>query len=48
VLFTDSYWTNQGRDFFRWLADRAEDPEWRVSCGHQWSDGLASAAMRPE
>jgi hypothetical protein len=46
VLFNHSYWTNQGRDFYRWLADRAEDPDWRISCGRQWSDGVPSAALR--
>jgi hypothetical protein len=46
VLFSHSYWTNQGRDFYRWLADRAEDPDWRVSCARQWSDGVPSATLR--
>src|SRR5271154_5970273 len=26
VLFSSAYWTNQGHDFFRWLAAKAEDP----------------------
>ncbi len=26
VLFSHAYWTNQGEDFFRWLASRAQDP----------------------
>ena len=47
VLFSYSYWTNQGRDFYRWLADKAEDPDWRVSSGRQWSEGVTSAALRP-
>jgi hypothetical protein len=47
VLFNHSYWTNQGRDFYRWLADKAEDPDWRLSCGRQWSDGVPSATLRP-
>src|ERR1700733_2917272 len=42
VLFSYSYWTNQGRDFYRWLADKAEDPDWRSACGRQWSEGVAS------
>jgi hypothetical protein len=46
VLFNHSYWTNQRRDFYRWLAESAEDPDWRISCGRQWSDGVASAALR--
>jgi hypothetical protein len=47
VLFNHSYWTNQGLDFDRWLADKAEDPDWRITCGRQWSDGVSSAALRP-
>jgi hypothetical protein len=46
VLFSYSYWTNQGRDFYRWLADKAADPDWRINCGRQWSDGVASATLR--
>jgi hypothetical protein len=46
VLFSHSYWNNQGRDFYRWFADKAEDPDWRVSCGRQWSEGVPSAALR--
>jgi hypothetical protein len=47
VLFNYSYWTNQGRDFYRWLADKAEDPDWRISSGRQWSEGVTSTALRP-
>jgi hypothetical protein len=47
VLFNHSYWTNQGRDFYRWLADKAEDPDWRISSGRQWSEGVTSTALRP-
>jgi hypothetical protein len=47
VLFNHSYWTNQGRDFYYWLASKAEDPDWRVSSGRQWSDGVPAAALRP-
>jgi hypothetical protein len=47
VLFNYSYWTGQGLDFFRWLADKAEDPDWRITCGRQWSDGVSSASLRP-
>jgi hypothetical protein len=47
VLFNYSYWTNQGRDFYRWLADKAQDPDWRISSGRQWSEGVTSAALRP-
>src|ERR1700690_4623641 len=47
MRFSHSYWTNQGRDFYRWLADKAGDPAWRISCARQWSDGVAYAALRP-
>jgi hypothetical protein len=47
VLFSHSYWTHQGRDFYRWLAEKASDPDWRISCARQWSDGVAFEAMRP-
>jgi hypothetical protein len=47
VLFNHAYWTNHGRDFYRWLADKAQDADWRVSCAQQWSDGVASAELRP-
>jgi hypothetical protein len=47
VLFNHSYWTNQGRDFYRWLADNAQDPDWRMTSARQWSDGIAATALRP-
>jgi hypothetical protein len=46
ILYSYAYWTNQHHDFFRWLAARAEDPDWRVSSGRQWSDGLAADVLR--
>jgi hypothetical protein len=46
VLFSHVYWTNQAEDFFRWLATRAEDPEWRTTIGRQWSEGVAAAVLR--
>ena len=46
MLYSYAYWTNQHHDFFRWLATNAQDPDWRVSCGRQWSEGLAAAALR--
>jgi hypothetical protein len=46
VLYSHSYWTNKGEDFFRWLASRAQDPDWRATAGRQWSDGLSAAALR--
>jgi hypothetical protein len=46
VLFTHAYWTGQGEDFFRWLAARAQDPEWRVTMGRRWSEGVAATTLR--
>ncbi len=46
VLFSHAYWTNQGEDFFRWLAARAQDPEWRTTIGRQWSEGVPAAVLR--
>jgi hypothetical protein len=46
VLFSYAYWTNQRQDFFRWLAAKAEDPDWRIESGRQWSEGVACAVMR--
>lgn len=48
TLFSHSYWTGQGRDFFRWLADHAEDPDWRAASGQQWSEGLSSTSLRED
>lgn len=46
VLYSHAYWTGQGPDFFRWLACKAEDPDWRAATGRSWSDGLSSQALR--
>jgi len=46
VLFSHSYWTGQGRDFYRWLSDKAGDPDWRIASGRQWSEGVTSTALR--
>jgi hypothetical protein len=46
ILYSYAYWTNQHHDFFRWLATKAEDPDWRVTSGRQWSEGLAAAVLR--
>lgn len=48
VLFSTAYWTDHGRDFYQWLAERAEDPDWRISCARQWSEGLSAAALRAD
>jgi hypothetical protein len=46
VLYGHSYWTGQGGDFFRWLAARAQDPDWRASAGRRWSEGVAAPVLR--
>jgi hypothetical protein len=46
TLFSHAYWTNQGDDFFRWLATRAADPAWRTATGRRWSDGIDANALR--
>ncbi|HTV98602.1 MAG TPA: hypothetical protein VME42_21605 [Steroidobacteraceae bacterium] len=46
VLFSHSYWTNQGEDFFRWLAARAQDPAWRSMMGRRWSEGVSAPVLR--
>jgi hypothetical protein len=48
VLYSYAYWTNQRQDFFRWLANKAEDPDWRVTSGRLWSEGVAPTALRSE
>ena len=48
VLYSYAYWTLQRRDFFRWLAAKAEDPDWRVSSGRQWSEGVAVTVLRSD
>ena len=30
----------KARISYRWLADKAEDPDWRVTSGRQWSEGV--------
>jgi hypothetical protein len=46
VLYNYAYWTTQHHDFFRWLANKAQDPDWRVTSARQWSEGLAAAVLR--
>jgi len=46
LLYGHSYWTAQGDDFFRWLAARAQDPDWRVMAGRQWSEGVSVPVLR--
>jgi hypothetical protein len=47
VLFSYRYWSAQGKDFFRWLAEHAEDPDWRTRSGRQWSEGMSCSSLRP-
>jgi hypothetical protein len=46
VLFSHAYWTNQGEDFFRWLASRAQDPDWRTTTGRRWTEGVSAPELR--
>jgi hypothetical protein len=46
MLFSHSYWSNQGEDFFDWLAARAQDPDWRSMVGRQWSEGVSAPMVR--
>ena len=46
VLFSHAYWTNQGEDFFRWLASRAQDPDWRTVVGRRWTEGVSALELR--
>lgn len=46
VLYSHSYWTNQGEDFFRWFSARAQDPDWRAAAGRQWSEGVSAPVLR--
>ena len=45
VLFSYRYWRGQGRDFFRWFAQQASNPEWRADSGMQWSEGISPAIL---
>lgn len=46
VLYSHSFWTGQGDDFFRWLATRTADPEWRSASGRRWSEGIEPSVLR--
>ncbi len=48
VLFSHSYWTSArgGEDFFRWLAARAQDPDWRTAMARRWTDGMSAPVLR--
>lgn len=46
VLFSHSFWSGQGDDFFQWLTTRSADPEWRSANGRRWSDGVEASEVR--
>ncbi len=46
ILYSFTYWANQGPDFFSWLAACAEDPEWRSRSRRLWSAGVDAAELR--
>lgn len=46
VLFSHRYWPGRTPDFFRWLAAKAVDPDWRAACGRQWSEGVTISVLR--
>ncbi len=48
VLFSHSYWTaaQGGEDFFRWLAARGQDPDWRSATGRRWTEGVSAPVLR--
>jgi hypothetical protein len=48
TLFSVGYWSTERRDFFRWLAARAADAQWRAACGRLWSEGVPEDALRAE
>jgi hypothetical protein len=47
VLYSHAYWVRRGPDFFRWIAAKAADAEWRIATARRWSDGATSAELRP-
>jgi len=46
VLSMNSYWNNQGDEFFTWLTSRVAHGEWRELTARRWSDGLNPAELR--
>ncbi len=45
LLYNHSYWRGQGRDFYSWLAQHAGNPQWRMVCGRQWSQGVEPSTL---
>jgi len=48
ILYSHSYWTGQGEDFFRWLAARTDDPDWRSKSARLWTEGIAAKVLRAD
>jgi hypothetical protein len=46
VLYRLAYWPGRGPDFFRWLAFKAQDPDWRAAAGRRWTEGVPADALR--
>jgi hypothetical protein len=46
ILFAHRYWSNSGPDFFKFLAEKAQDPNWRSESAREWSNGIDSAKLR--
>ena len=46
MLFSHSFWTGQGDEFFDWLTERAADPVWRKASGPRWSAGVEPVVLR--
>jgi hypothetical protein len=47
VLYSHAYWVPRGPDFFRWMTAKAADPQWRVTAGRRWSEGVLAGDLRP-
>ncbi len=48
VLYRRAYWGGHGPDFFRWLALKTADPDWRLAVGRRWSDGVPAESLRAD
>jgi hypothetical protein len=46
TLYEERYWAGNAPDFLRALAEKAADPQWRLSCARLWSDGVEPALLR--
>jgi hypothetical protein len=46
VLYSHSFWTGQGDEFFVWLAANAAKPQWRSATARRWSEGVEPAVLR--